>query len=114
MISELFAAIDEKDVERFLSFLAPDCVFRFGNLAAVKGREEIEGFVTGFFDSITSLSHQIEDSWDTSDGLICHGRVFYTRKDGSILSVPFANIFKLDGSGIAEYLIFADTSQLYQ
>ncbi|UCB54900.1 MAG: nuclear transport factor 2 family protein [Thiotrichales bacterium] len=114
MISDLFAAIDGKDVKNFLTFLSSDCVFRFGNLPAVKGREEIRNFVTGFFDSIDSLSHEIEQSWDTPDGLVCHGRVSYTRKDGSVLTVPFANIFKLDNSGIAEYLVFADTSQLYQ
>ena len=114
MINELFTAVDHKDVDRFLSYLSSDCIFRFGNLPAVKGVEAIREFVTGFFDSIDSLSHQIEDRWDTSDGLICHGRVSYTRKDGSILAVPFANIFKLDASGIAEYLVFADTSQLYQ
>jgi len=27
--------------------------------------------------------------------------------------VPFANVFRMSGDGIAEYLIFADTSQLY-
>jgi len=113
MISELFSAIDGKDVKRFISYLSPDCVFRFGNLPAVVGVEAIKGFVAEFFDSVDSLSHEIEDSWTTADGLICHGHVSYTRKDGSILTVPFANIFKLDSSGIDEYLIFADTSQLY-
>jgi len=113
MIRELFSAIDNKDLQRFTSFLSPDCAFKFGNLPAVVGVEEIKKFVAGFFDSIDSLSHEIEDSWSVPDGLICHGHVSYTRKDGSMLTVPFANIFKLGSSGVSEYQIFADTSQLY-
>ena len=113
MINKLFRAIDGKDLKSFTSFLSPGCAFKFGNLPAVVGMEEIEKFVAGFFDSIDSLSHEIEDSWSTHDSLVCHGLVSYTRKDGSILTVPFANI-KLNSAGITEYLIFADTSQLYK
>jgi hypothetical protein len=42
-----------------------------------------------------------------------HGEVTYTRHDGSRLSVPFANIFKLDGTRVREYLVFADVSPLW-
>lgn len=114
MISELFRAIDGKDPGKFTSFLSQDCTFKFGNLPMVSGKEDIQKFVAGFFDSIDSLSHDIEDSWNIPGGLICHGHVSYTRKDGSMLTVPFANIFKLGSGGISEYLIFADTSLLYQ
>lgn len=113
MISELFKAIDSKDLQGFVALLAPGCTFKFGNLPAVNGAGEIEKFVAGFFESIDSLSHEIQDSWDVADGLICHGLVSYTRKDGSVLTVPFANIMKSGATGIDEYLIYADTSQLY-
>ena len=113
MTSELFKAIDSKDVQGFIAMLAPDCTFKFGNLPAVNGAAAIEQFVAGFFESIDSLSHEIQDSWNVADGLICHGLVSYTRKDGSVLTVPFANILKSGATGIDEYLIYADTSQLY-
>ena len=113
MISELFGAIDDKDPGKFTSFLSQDCTFKFGNLPEISGKEDIQKFVAGFFDSIDSLSHDIVDSWSIPDGLICHGHVSYTRKDGSMLTVPFANIFKLGSTGIYEYQVFADTSLLY-
>ena len=40
------------------------------------------------------------------------GQVTYTRHDGSQLSVPFANIFKLRDNLIEEYRIFGDFSAL--
>jgi hypothetical protein len=48
------------------------------------------------------------------DALVCHGTVTYTRHDSSTLTVPFANIFKVHGELIDEYLIFIDVSQLYE
>lgn len=112
-IAGLFRAIDRKDAKTFATFLAPGCVFRFGNGPAVAGQANVEAFVAGFFDSIAELSHEVLDVWDVPGGKVCHGNVTYTRKDRSVLTVPFANVFRMSGDGIAEYLIFADTSQLY-
>jgi hypothetical protein len=114
MITDLFKAIDTKDTGKFVSFISSDCKFRFGNFPVVAGKEAIREFVSGFFDSIDALSHKVEEHWEIDGGLVCHGQVSYTRKDGSVLTVPFANIFKMDFGKIADYLIFADTSELYQ
>ena len=113
MITELFGAIDKKDADKFSTFLARDCIFRFGNMPVVVGQPAIHGFVAGFFDSIASLTHDVQDTWHVPDGVICHGQVTYTRKDGSVLTVPFANVLKMGSKQITEYLIFADTSKLY-
>jgi hypothetical protein len=69
--------------------------------------------VGAFFESIAGLAHRIEDVWDVAGGLVCHGSVSYTRRDGTSLTVPFANVFRLGPEGITDYLIFADTSALY-
>ena len=113
MIKRLFDAIDSKDSKTFLTFLAPSCVFRFGNMPPVTGITNIEMSVNAFFESLDSLAHKVIDIWDIPDGTVCHGQVSYRRKDGSVLTVPFANILKGKESNITEYLIFADTSQLY-
>lgn len=112
-IIELFSSIDEKNVEKFSSFLSEGCSFRFGNMPAADGVDGISQFVGGFFDSIKSLKHDIIETWEVPGGAICHGMVTYTRHDDSTLSVPFSNIFKIDNGKIFDYLIFADTSQLY-
>ncbi len=113
MLSTLFQAIDRQDVAQFGSMLAPDCEFCFGNLPAVHGRAAIETFVGGFFASIAALSHAIENSWEVPGGLVCHGTVSYTRHDGSVLTVPFANVFAIDAAGITAYRIYIDNSALY-
>ena len=113
MIPRLFRAIDSKDLKTFASFLSPECVSRFGNGPAVEGVNNIEQYVRGFFDSIRSLSHELVEVWEVTGGIVCHGRVSYTRHNGTVLTIPFAKIFSMKNNAIAEYLIFADTSTLY-
>lgn len=113
-IERLFKTIDSKDSKTFMTFLAPSCVFRFGNMPAVEGNGDIAATIDAFFGSIDSLVHELYDIWEIPGGIVCHGQVSYTRKDGTVLTVPFANVLKGPEQDITEYLIFADTSSLYE
>ncbi len=108
----LFNAIDARDAQAFTSFLSPDVEFIFANAPALHGREQVQAAIAGFFASLASLQHEVSEFWQTGDNLIMHGKVTYTRLDGSQLCVPFANIFKLRGDLIGEYQIFGDFSAL--
>lgn len=112
-VTALFAAIDAKDAKHFAHFLAPDAVFRFANQPPVRGVHAIRENVAAFFQSIHALHHEIEETFDHGEVVVCHGKVTYTRRDGSLLTVPFADIFKMHGELIREYLIFMDPSELY-
>jgi len=111
-VVELFASIDEKNIEKFSSFLLENCSFQFGNMPAVHGIDAINEFVAGFFSSIESLKHDLSDIWSVPGGVVCHGIVSYTRHDKSVLTVPFSNIFKIDDGKVCGYQVFSDTSQL--
>ena len=113
-IKRLFQSIDDRDLDTFLSFLSDDVVFRFGNAEPAKGKETAGAVVGGFFDSIKALRHQVLETWEQPGAVICHGVVTYTRHDSSTLTVPFANVFKIDGDLIREYFIFVDVSELYK
>jgi len=113
-LETLFSAIDRKDVVEFARFLAPDCLFRFGNGTPVMGREAIVVAVESFFGAVGDLSHRLVDWWPVEAGLVCHGMVRYTRLDGSALEAPFSNVLYLSDSGlIRQYLIFTDNSALF-
>lgn len=113
MLEKLFDAIDTKDAARFAAFFTEHGVFRFGNLPEQKGRNAIMVFVSGFFESIDGLTHRVDESWEISNRLVCHGEVTYLRKDGRQLSVPFSNILRVSrGEGIIAYQVFVDISAL--
>ena len=50
--------------------------------------------------------------WD-GDTTICEMRVTYTRKDGGIVEVPAANIFRMRDGLVHDYRIFVDNAAVY-
>jgi hypothetical protein len=112
-IKQLFHSIDNRDTKAFLAYLTPDAVFRFGNWPAVTGKAAVGEAVGGFFQSIKALHHTLERTWELPDSVICHGMVTYTRYDDSTLTVPFVDIFELNGDLVQKSLIFIDASALY-
>ena len=112
-INRLFQVLDKSDVEGFLTFLSEDALFRFGNSDPVIGKKAIREAMTYFYGSIKAISHEVGETWEHPDTVICHGSVTYTRHDSSEYTVPFADIFKMDANLIKEYLIYIDNSKLY-
>ena len=113
MAQQLFQSIDNKDTETFLSFLADNVSFRFGNTGPISGKVATGEAVSGFFSSIQAVHHELAACWNEDDAVICHGTVTYTRHDSTTLSVPFANILVMHKNLIKDYLIFVDISDLY-
>jgi ketosteroid isomerase-like protein len=113
-ITDLFRAIDEKDAERFAGFLTDDATFRFANAPPAVGADAIRAAVSGFFGAIRALSHELTEAWEHPSGILVLGQVTYTRLDGSVLSVPFADVFRMRGGKVAEYDIYLDASALFQ
>jgi ketosteroid isomerase-like protein len=112
-MERLFAAIDGKDADAFVGFLTDDALFVFGNASPVPGKAAIRDLLVGFFISIRALRHDVTDVWALPGVVVAIGQVTYTRHDGSKLTVPFADVFKLQKGLVREYLIHVDASKLY-
>ena len=109
----LFASIDAQDTDAFLACLTEDAIFRFGSAPAVRGREAIRAGVDGFFASIKGSSHALNQVLSDGNTLVCEGEVSYRRHDDSEITLPFTNVFKLDGPLISHYKIYIDIAPLY-
>ena len=109
----MFAAIDAKDTTAFVGYLTADAVFRFGSAPAVEGRDAITAAVDGFFGTIAASSHRIDSTLQSGSTMVCEGDVTYTRLDGSSVTLPFADVFELDGDLISAYKIYIDIAPLF-
>ncbi len=112
-LPDLFAAIDAKDVRGFLGFLTADASFRFGSAPAAEGIDAITAALDAFFGSIEGLSHRVDGVWAGPGTIACEGEVTYTRLDGRQVTVPFADVFDMDGDKIRAYKIYIDIAPLY-
>ncbi len=113
LLADLFASIDAKDADRFVSFLTPGGRFRFGSAPAAVGRDEVHAAVSGFFQSIQGLGHSIDKVFAGWDSLVTEGEVTYTRHDGSTITLPFVDVFEYEGDLISDYKIYMDIAPLY-
>ncbi len=111
-IEGLFKAVDTKDTDSFVAYLAEDAVFRYGSQEAVQGRAAIRKYVAGFFGTVKTLQHRVKETWEGDDSLVCQGEVTYTKLDGNEVTVPFVNIFRFEKDRIHDYLIYIDPSPL--
>ena len=111
---KLFASIDAMDTESFLRFIREDATFRFGSSPAVTGHADIRAAVEGFFSSFAALRHELQKLIADGDSVACEGEVTYTRHDGSKITLPFVNVFEIDGGLISQYRVYIDIGPLFQ
>ena len=109
----LFAAIDAKDTGEFLAYLSDEASFRFGSAPPAEGKDAIRAAVDGFFSSIAECRHVVPRFVAADNVIMCEGQVTYTRHDDSEVTLPFANVFEMDGELISSYNIYTDISPLY-
>lgn len=112
-IESLFNDIDKMDADKFASYLDDNVRFRFGNAPVVEGKEAAREAVDGFFKSIKGIRHKKLRMWVHSDSVLYQGEVTYTRHDDSEITLPFFNVFLLNGDKIKEYLIYMDINPLF-
>ena len=79
----------------------------------MKGKQNVRDVVAAFFSSIEGISHKLLGKWQVDDLVFVQGEVTYKRKDDKIITVPFFNLFKMDGSLVSQYMIYVDISPLY-
>ncbi len=111
-LRELLASIDAKDPDAFVSFLSDEAIFRYGSQEPVHGKPAIREYVAGFFGTVEALEHRVLRTWNGEDSLVCQGEVTYTKHGGAKVTVPFTNIFGLEGDKVRDYLVYVDPTPL--
>jgi hypothetical protein len=111
--NSLLASIDGKDTGKFLSYLAEDGEFVFGNAPAAVGHANIGAAVSGFFGMIQRSQHRLLTTWEGPASAVGEGLVTYTRLDGSTITLPFVDVFHFRGDRIGRYQIYMDVNPLF-
>lgn len=110
----LSKALDSKNTEAVLAYLADDCIFQAGNAPAIQGKAAIKNTFDQFYPAVKSINHEITDIFESDDSVVQRGTVTYTRLNGSTLTVPVCDVFKVRDNKITEYYIYIDWSELFK
>jgi ketosteroid isomerase-like protein len=109
----VFAAVDSQQPEAFANFLTEDGKFTFGNWPAAEGRAATAAAVANFFAGIAGISHNITGVWEDGDTAVVRLEVTYHRKNGTSITLPCANIWKMVGGKIKDYNIYMDVNPVF-
>ena len=110
----MFAVVDRLDADRFAEYYAEDAVLRFGNAEPVHGRDAIRQTYADFFVSLDGLRHEMQQYFHVDGTHLAEALVTYTRKDGSLVTVPAISVFHTRPDGLIDsYRIYVDLAPLY-
>lgn len=115
VLRPLFAAIDARDWETFLTFLTPDATFQYGALPPAHGTAAIAAAAEGALAPFAHVRHDIRDVFLNESVWIVDGTVHYGFADGEEVAAPFLNRFGLSARGdvIHTYHIYLDPSPVF-
>lgn len=111
---QLFQIIDAVDMERFQAISTDNPTFRFGNAPPAVGREAVAAAQQGFAATVAGMRHVVQRSWEHEDAMLVEGEVIFTRHDGSDVTIPFFDVFNLEGGKVRDTRIYMDAGPLFQ
>lgn len=96
---DYLAAMDGADLPRITTHLAPECAFQINNHLPMHGREAIGAAFVRYWDAIECMEHDLLNIYGDDAHfcveMLCH----YTRKDGSVVTLPAAVFIDRDANG---------------
>jgi len=116
IIRDLFVATDTFDVDQVIPFLDAHMEFRFGNAQPLLDLQAFRSMVIQFNASLGGIRHEIKSLWTIPEERIVIAVlvVHYTRLDGSQVSLPCCDVFRLGANDkIATYDIFMDINPVF-
>lgn len=111
-VLRLFARGEAFDSEGFIEFFTDTPYYQFANFAPCLDKEAIKQSVANFFSQVSALYHDIKMLKEEGNTVFVEMDVSYWRKDGSMVTLPCADIVRFEGEKISELRIFMDVNPL--
>jgi ketosteroid isomerase-like protein len=112
IVRNLLAAVDAGDLTGAAALLADDVRFRLGGTEPTIGPAAMAAAFGAMTETVVSLSHEILQVWAVGapePAIICELGANFERHDGSRLTLPCMNVYRLRGG---HYRVYMDPSLL--
>jgi len=113
LVKRLFSRGEAFDSEGFITFFTDNPLYQFGNFEVCLDKESIKKSADAFFSKISAVYHEIKMMWEVEDVVFVEMDVTYWRKDGSLISLPCCDIFRVEGDKFSELRIFMDVNPVF-
>jgi ketosteroid isomerase-like protein len=109
-------AVDAGDMPSAVRLMTDDVYFRFGSAEPTVGHEGVVEGVAALAPTVVSLSHEIHQIWTVDESgpvVISEMEATYQRRDGSALTLPCIDVFRLRDGLIADCRIYMDVTPVF-
>ncbi len=113
LVKRLFSRGEAFDSEGFITFFTDTPVYQFGNFDVCLDKAAIKKSADAFFSQISAVYHEIKMMWEIADVVFVEMDVTYWRKDGSVITLPCCDIFRVEGDKFSELRIFMDVNPVF-
>ena len=111
VIMDVFATMDAGDVDAMVAHMTDDVSTQFGNQPEVCGKNAFRALFKQVGQAIKGLRHEVLDLWHTVEDFdiwVVRLNVTYQLPDGSTVTLPCCNVFRMRGDLICEYRVYMD------
>ncbi len=107
-------AMDTKNVERYSTFLADDCVMQFNNNAPVQNKAVIVQFLADYWMTFDSIEHNLLNIYGTDSSFVLEALNYYKRNDGKNVTLRAVALTDRNEEGLATSVrLYTDTTPLF-
>ena len=110
---DFYATVDAMDAAGLAARCTEETVMRMANHDAVVGRDAVIGGLSAFWSTIAAMRHEFVCVLEDGDTAAIEAIVHYTRRDGSLVSIPAATIIRRERGLVAEQRIYIDLAPLH-
>jgi ketosteroid isomerase-like protein len=115
VVRAMFDALDRGDIEQMVRYMTDDVVAAFGNFPELNGKAAFHMMFRDLAKAISGVRHETHDLWEVeqdADVLVARMTVAYTRHDGSTISLPCCNVFRMRANLVSHYSVYMDTTPI--
>jgi len=113
ILERLFGAVNNRDLEAYLGCFTEDAEYQAANIPAVYGHKAIQEFGAKMIPNFKKVLHNIKNSWQKGDTVVCELDLVYHRNDGKVVTVPCLDIIRLKDGKVKSLKAYLDAGPAF-
>ena len=107
-------AIDSKDIQKYGTYLAQDCVMYQNNNVPVESKAAILEGLSQYWQTFVSLTHDLLNIYGTDSSFVLEALNHYQRNNGGAVTVRAVAITERNEAGlVTSFRFYTDTTPVF-
>lgn len=111
LVRDFIAAWNQNDIDRVMSFFAPDCVYDNVPVGPVSGHPAIRAVIEGFAGLASEIDWRLEQIAESSSGVVLTERLDRFRMGEKWVELPVMGRFEIESGRIRVWRDYFDLAQ---